>query len=167
MYIIPPIEPRIDANANIPPVARAQRSPKGQRAKFCQEQDVARNAYKANVVVLARAESMSSDRAHNYSVTFRIRKTYKGKLLGVDEKLRLTFLNKSKRMHCETEPPGKARGLVKAQIQQSKEYYLFLKSDGMHRYSVQGKPVLKKDRQRGRKDPEKEILKVTAANFGK
>lgn len=160
-----------------------------QRKRFCQEKDVARNAYLANTVVLARAESMSSNRVTNYSVTFRILKKFKSKYR-LDDTLRLTFLNdNNKRIHCEPDfysssssssssskstssssitNGGKIRGgLVKAKIQQSKEYYLFLNSDGMHRYTVQGMPVLKRKKLKGRKDIiEVTIKKITDNKFG-
>lgn len=149
-------------------VARSQRSSKRNRRQRkkpsnCQEQDVARKAYMANTVVLAKAESMSSNRVHNYSVSFRIIEVFK-KTSWLDSTLRLTFLNETKRMNCESELNGRTHGLVKAQIQQSKEYFLFLNSTGRHRYSVLGMPVLKKKK---RVRDEVEINRVIRPGFGK
>lgn len=182
MSIIPPPPPqKTPFFMQTSQMTRPQRSPSNeknfkqqqqqrqQRKRFCQEKDVMRNAYIANTVVLARAESMSSNRVSNYSVTFRILKKFKSKYR-LDDTLRLTFLNENKRMQCEPDPhgfDGKTRGLVKAKIQQSKEYYLFLNSDGMHRYTVQGIPVLKRKKLKGRKDfVEVAIRKIADSKFG-
>lgn len=159
-------------------VSRSQRSPdknkphnqqlqqqQRNRAYHCQRQDVARKAYLANTVVLAKAESMSTNRVHNYSVTFRILERYKTPL-PIDDTLRLTFSSDTKDMNCEIEGHGRPHDLVKAQIQQSKEYFLFLNSHGMHNYSVVGMPVLKKKRNKKNKDLE-DIKRVTNKNFGK
>lgn len=160
-----------------------QQQQRQQRKRYCQEKDVARNAYYSNTVVLARAESMSSNRVSNYSVTFRILKKFKSKYR-LDDTLRITFLNDNnnnnnkQRVQCEQHPYGigvivgdnktPRGGLVKARIQQSKEYYLFLNSDGMHRYTVQGMPVLRKKKLKGRKDiVEVTIRRITDNKFGK
>lgn len=158
---------RIDAYV----FARAQRSSperKNQRhrAYHCQRQEVARKAYLANTVVRAKAESMSSNRVHNYSVTFRILERYKVSRFPIDDTLRLAFSSDTKDMNCEFEGRGRPHDLVKAQIQQSKEYYLFLDSRGMHNYSVVGMPVLKKKRNKRNRDLE-DIRRVTSKNFGK
>lgn len=150
-------------------VARSQRSSnrngrrERNRTSNCQEQDVARKAYRANTVVLAKAESMSSNRVHNYSVSFRILEVFK-QADRLDDTLRLTFINDTKRMNCESELNSRTHGLVKAQIQQSKEYFLFLNSTGRHRYSVLGMPVMKK---RKRNKDLKNISRVIRPNFGK
>ncbi|KAF5281550.1 hypothetical protein FQA39_LY05085 [Lamprigera yunnana] len=167
-YVFQPID---DENSAI---SRSQRSPdknKSQqqqrnKAYHCQRQDVARKAYLANTVVRAKAESMSSNRVHNYSVTFRILERYKLTHLPIDDTLRLTFSSDTKDMNCEIEGRGRPYDLVKAQIQQSKEYYLFLNSHGMHNYTVVGMPVLKKKRNNNKKNRDLEqIRRVVNKNF--
>ncbi|KAF5303022.1 hypothetical protein FQR65_LT08351 [Abscondita terminalis] len=167
-YVFPPIDEEILT------MSRYQRSPEKnkpqQRNKpyHCQRQDVARKAYLANTVVRAKAESMSSNRVHNYSVTFRILERFKFTPLPIDDTLRLTFSSDTKDMNCEIEGPGRPHDLVKAQIQQSKEYYLFLNSHGMHNYTVVGMPVLRKKRNNNKKNRDLEqIRRVTNKNFGK
>ncbi|XP_017773971.1 PREDICTED: protein vein isoform X2 [Nicrophorus vespilloides] len=150
-------------------IMRSQRSPNKHKnhhqqrnAKLpCQEQDVARKAYLANTVVLAKAESMSSNRVRNYSVSFKIVKRFKSTQYAVDDNIRLTFLNETKRMNCESELEGRMH--VKAQIQQSKEYYLFLNSHGKHNYTVLGMPVLK--RRRKNKELDRIIQNIANKNF--
>lgn len=170
-YVFQPID---DENLAM---SRSQRSPdknkpqqqlNHQRNKpyHCQRQDVARKAYLANTVVRAKAESMSSNRVHNYSVTFRILERYKLTHLPIDDTLRLTFSSDTKDMNCEIEGHGRPHDLVKAQIQQSKEYYLFLDSHGMHNYTVVGMPVLRKKRNNNKKNRDLEQIKrVTNKSF--
>ncbi|XP_018325800.1 protein vein isoform X2 [Agrilus planipennis] len=150
-------------------VSRPQRSSDKKRSRKrsyrCQRQDVGRKAYIANTVVRAKAESMSSNRIHNYSVTFRILEKFKTPF-AIDDTLRLTFYNDTKDMNCESEVSERTHGLVKAQILQSKEYFLFLDSDGMHNYSLVGMPVLKKKRIKDRKNRDlEEIRRITRKNF--
>uniref|UniRef100_A0A1Y1M2J5 Protein vein n=1 Tax=Photinus pyralis TaxID=7054 RepID=A0A1Y1M2J5_PHOPY len=161
-------------NDEISAMSRSQRSPdknknqqQNQRNKayHCQRQDVARKAFLANTVVRAKAESMSLNRIHNYSVTFRILESYKPTHLPIDT-LRLTFSSDTKDMNCDIEGHRRPHDLVKAQIQQSKEYYLFLNSHGMHNYTVVGMPVLRKKRNNNKKNRDLEQIKrVTHRDF--
>lgn len=148
------------------------------RGSHCQRQDVARKAYLANTVVRAKAESMSSNRVHNYSVTFRILERYKTPFPIIDDTLRLTFASESRDMNCEgegrlrstpTPASPKDQSLVRANILQKREYFLFLDTDGMHNYTVVGMPVLKRKRKRnqGRNKDLEDIRRVTNRNFGK
>ncbi|XP_065163598.1 protein vein-like isoform X3 [Atheta coriaria] len=144
-----------------PPQVRGNR-----KAKPCQEQDLARKAYMANTVVLAKAESMSMSRVryYNYSVSFRIITRFKSPQYAFgDDILRLTFLNDTRRMNCESELGGGEGGVVKAQIRPAKEYYLFLNSQGNHNYSVVGAPVL--NRRKRAAEIERILRDVTRTKF--
>lgn len=132
---------------------------KKNRNHRCQQQDIARKAFKADIVVLAEAQSMSSDRVKNYSVSFKVLKIYKTKEKQnpkVNMTIRLDFTNNTKKINCESELETRSLRPVKAQIKPFKEYFLFLNSDGGHNYSVYGTPVMKKPR----KNQENQIYKV-------
>lgn len=145
------------------------------RPPGCQEQDIARKTWKSNTVVLARAESMSSYRVHNYSVSFKVIKIYKNKYpnnLQNNTTIRLNFTNDTKRMNCENElRKAQDRAPVKAQIKTSREYFLFLNSDGRHSYTVYGMPVMKKRRRKSpileKKTQNQEGIILRAARNGK
>lgn len=133
-------------------VNRMQRSPKKKHRQkrkkkrtnnHCQKQDLARNAYIADTVMLARAETLSLNRTvnANYSVTFRIVEVFKSKEPRNSETIRLTFIYSKRAQNCE--PKHESR-LVKANIKKMKEYFLFLKSDGSYSYSVYRTPMLRK-----------------------
>lgn len=149
-------------------VQRSQRS-SGQnrqqkkRQVSCQPQDAARKAYLANTVVLARAESKSSTRNHNYSVSFRILERLKNSSMPVEDHIRLTFSSDSRSMNCAKEELERSHGLVKAKIQPSKEYVLFLNTYEAHNYSVVGMPYKK----RNWKKISQEIRRVVDPKFGK
>lgn len=174
-------------------INRLQRSPfkrkhrqkrKKKRANnHCQKQDLARNAYVADTVMLARAESMSLNRTvnANYSVTFRIIEVFKSKEPRNSDTIRLTFIYSRKAQNCE---PRHESRLVKANIKKMKEYFLFLKSDGSYSYSVYRTPMLRKKENRkkggGKRDGDRRrngnnsndaqiaiVRKVCNATFGK
>ncbi|GJQ70562.1 putative immunoglobulin [Trypoxylus dichotomus] len=109
-------------------VNRLQRSPlrkrnHGRRRKkkrannHCQKQDLARNAYIADTVMLARAESMSVNRTENanYSVTFKIIEVFKSNDSRNSGTIRLTFIYSKRPQNCE---PRHESRLVKANIKQ-------------------------------------------------
>lgn len=152
-------------------VERSQRSSQRRKSRRpCQEQDVGRKAYLADIVVLARAESMSSSHFANRSVTFKIIDLLKSSSMPVDDQIRLTFSNDTKGRNCAKEEQyadndERSRGLVKAKIVQSKEYVLFLRAYEGHDYSVLGMPVEVKEKNRVRL---KQIIQnVTRRGFGK
>lgn len=171
--------PQSEQFAQIPPshtplrptaalVTRSQRSSdqnRQQKKKHipCQPQDTARKAYLANTVVLARAESKSSTRNHVYSVSFRILERLKNSSMPVEDHIRLTFSSDSKSMNCAKEELERSHGLVKAKIQPSKEYILFLNAYEAHNYSVVGMPYKK----RNMRKIMPEIKRVIDPKFGK
>lgn len=173
------IYPRLQRSSDKSKQLNSNLKRRRKRGSHCQRQDVARKAYLANTVVRAKAESMSSNRVHNYSVTFRILERYKTPFPIIDDTLRLTFATESRDMNCEGEGregrEGRGRsgtasaGLVRANILQKREYFLFLDTDGMHNYTVVGMPVLKRKRKRnqGRNKDLEDIRRVTNKNFGK
>lgn len=148
-------------------VTRSQRSSDQNRQKkkqaSCQPQDTARKAYLANTVVLARAESKSSTRNHVYSVSFRILERLKNSSMPVEDHIRLTFSTDSKSMNCAKEELERSHGLVKAKIQPSKEYVLFLNAYEAHNYSVVGMPY----KRRNMKKTMHDIKRVIDPKFGK
>lgn len=162
---IPPSHTPLRPTAAI--VTRSQRSSDQNRQKKkqipCQPQDTARKAYLANTVVLARAESKSSTRNHVYSVSFRILERLKNSSMPVEDHIRLTFSSDSKSMNCAKEELERSHGLVKAKIQPSKEYILFLNAYEAHNYSVVGMPYKK----RNMRKIMPEIKRVIDPKFGK
>lgn len=170
--------PQSEQFAQIPPshiplrptaaiVTRSQRSSDQNRQKkkqaSCQPQDTARKAYLANTVVLARAESKSSPRNHVYSVSFRILERLKNSSMPVEDHIRLTFSNDSRFMNCAKEELERSHGLVKAKIQPSKEYVLFLNAYEAHNYSVVGMPYKRRNMRKTLHD----IKRVIDPKFGK
>lgn len=152
-------------------VTRSQRSSGHSRQQkkkqpSCQPQEIARKAYLANTIILVKAESMSSSRVHNYSVSFRVLERLKNASTPVENHIRLTFSNdSSKSMNCAKEELERWHGLVKARIQSSKEYVLFLNAYEAHNYSVLGMPY--KRIKRNWKKVSSEIKRVIDPNFGK
>lgn len=163
---IPPSHTPLRPTAAI--VTRSQRSSdqntrQKKKQVSCQPQDTARKAYLANTVVLARAESKSSTRNHVYSVSFRILERLKNSSMPVEDHIRLTFSTDSKSMNCAKEELERSHGLVKAKIQPSKEYVLFLNAYEAHNYSVVGMPY----KRRNMKKTLHDIKRVIDPKFGK
>lgn len=125
---------------------------------------MARKAYLANTVVLAKAESKSTNPVHNYSVTFRIIERLKNSSTPVDDHIRVDFSSDKKNMRCAKEEELSS-GLVKASIEVSKEYFLFLNVHEPHKYPLLGMPVWNKEK--NKKKLRETIQRVVKPNFGK
>lgn len=170
-HILPPSHSSLQPNSAAAIVTRSQRSSdqnnnrQRKRQTYCQPQDTARKAFLANTVVLARAESKSSSKNHVYSVSFRILERLKNSSMPVEDHIRLTFSYDSKSMNCakeEIERSHHGLGLVKAKIQPSKEYVLFLNAYEAHNYSVVGMPY----KRRNMKKTMHDIKRVIDPKFG-
>ncbi|XP_044750932.1 protein vein isoform X2 [Coccinella septempunctata] len=111
----------------------------------CPKQDISQKAFLANTVVVARTEAVSvRSRTHKYSVLFKVQRKLKSPSAFplIDEYIQLYFLNDTSsqrtQLRCVSERnPSK---LVRANIQQSREYLLFLNSYGAHNYTAIGPP---------------------------
>lgn len=117
-----------------PPSRVLSRRARGRRP--CHEHDPSWRAYRANTVVIARAESMSSNRKENYTVLFKVLERIKNSSFPVDDHVRLKFSSDTKK--CEHLDPNRSSShlLVKAKIDKSKEYILFLDAYGAHNYTA-------------------------------
>lgn len=132
----------------------------------CPKQDISQKAFLANTVVVARTEAVSvRSRTHKYSVVFKVLRKLKSPSAFplIDEYIRLYFLNDTtsqRQQRCVSErSPSK---LVRANIQQAREYLLFLNSYGAHNYTAIGSP----EPIRRHKLP-KVVQKVIKPNFRK
>ncbi|KAK9888664.1 hypothetical protein WA026_000892 [Henosepilachna vigintioctopunctata] len=140
---------------------------KNRPASSCPKQDISQKAYLANTVVVARTEAVSvKARTHKYSVLFKVQRKLKSPSAFpiIDDYIKLSFLNEtsSQRTQHRCVPDRNPSKLVRANIQQSREYLLFLNSYGAHNYTPIGSPELI----RRHKLP-KVVEKITKPNFSK
>lgn len=136
----------------------------GKHRRQCQQQDVARKAYLANTVVLAKAESYSppDKRDNSINISFSVQETLKSPMPSTNNNnhIRLKFIN-AKGSNCVKEERDLSNGLVKAQIKNTVPYFLFLNASEGHHYTVFGMPV------KYRKKIRDTIKQVVDRNFGK
>ncbi|KAJ8971968.1 hypothetical protein NQ314_000450 [Rhamnusium bicolor] len=145
-----------------PIVTRSQRSPdhkrhQRQESKWqpYQEEDISMKAFKAEIVVLAQAESGST-----YECVFKVNTTLKNtKQFSVIERILL-------KIPCDQEEKThKSKNLVKNKIQLGKSYVLFLKASSAHNYWSVGSPKMIRPNKKAK--IEKVIKQVCKPKFGK
>jgi hypothetical protein len=108
---------------------RSARSSQKRQKKQCPEPDVSWKAYKADAIVRAKAESKSSNCRQNCTVQFRVLDWLKNRTSTDDRLLRLNF--RSDKTNCEYDNlTNRSQFPVRAKIDQSKEYILFLNTYG-------------------------------------
>lgn len=109
----------------------------------CPKQDISQKAFLANTVVVARTEAVSvRSRTHKYSVLFKVQRKLKSPSAFplIDEYIQLYFLNDTTSQRAQQRCERNPTKLVRANIQQSREYLLFLNSYGAHNYTAIGSP---------------------------
>ncbi|KAL3282439.1 hypothetical protein HHI36_005626 [Cryptolaemus montrouzieri] len=143
----------------------SRRIRKNRPATSCPKQDISQKAFLANTVVVARTEAVSvRSRTHKYSVLFKVQRKLKSppSFPIIDDYIQLSFLNDTSQQRTQQRcvPERNPSKLVRANIQQSREYLLFLNSYGAHNYTPIGSPELI----RRHKLP-RVVQKVTSPNF--
>jgi hypothetical protein len=124
---------------------RSARSSQKRQKKQCPEPDVSWKAYKADAIVRAKAESKSSNCRQNCTVQFRVLDWLKNRTSTDDRLLRLNF--RSDKTNCEYDNlTNRSQFPVRAKIDQSKEYILFLNTYGPHNYAAVFVPELPKNK---------------------
>ncbi|XP_068903058.1 uncharacterized protein [Tenebrio molitor] len=124
---------------------RSTRSSQKRQKKQCPEPDVSWKAYKADAIVRAKAESKSSNCRQNCTVQFRVLDWLKNRTSTDDRLLRLNF--RSDKTNCEYDNlTNRSQFPVRAKIDQSKEYILFLNTYGPHNYAAVFVPELPKNK---------------------
>lgn len=120
---------------------KEQRRRKGDR-KFCPGQDVGTRAYHAKTIIEGRVRSRKiPNNSTNYAVTVEVKRIHRNessfRALNITDIIRLHFAN-GQHKGCDQKL---VHGLVPAQLVNGNSYIFFLKSVGVHNYTVIGLPV--------------------------
>lgn len=141
---------------------RQARAPAHQRNRAwnaCPLVDLTMKAYTADAVVIARTEAVRFARSlrQRYSVYFKVQQVIKtpATIPRVDNYLQVFFANETSG-RCSWPPAWP----IRANIQQGKEYILFLKANGAHNYTPSSVPELVR-----RRRPSQPLMRVTSPEF--
>lgn len=120
---------------------KEQRRRKGDR-KFCPGQDVGTRAFHAKTIIEGRVRSRKiPNNSTDYAVTVEVKKIHRNessfRALNITDIIRLHFAN-GQHKGCDQKL---VHGLVPAQLVNGNSYIFFLKSVGVHNYTVIGQPV--------------------------